>query len=545
MEYLTSWGNGNDDTAKSHAASSAREVEITVPAESSKAAHEPPANVVDKESVRILVLGRSRSGKTLFVETALAERGYVSSSAPIGRTADVVSSAIIIDDKKFKIIDTPGFDNLAMSDLEVFMKLASYLLDRTRIKSGIAGIVYIHRSEDPPESRTLAQNMGVISDVFLGDSGLSRLTIMVVPGESGHKSISARKLSRTGVFSAVCARGAKMVDAILDQGHIDDILLSRASQSSVLLRIQKEGIKNPRISVGSQIKEQLGYYETESMKPCINEQDQQHSEPQTGGPSSPKAELEAKESSALDFSRAYEEPQQALKNSQQETLALTQQLQLVQSEHASLLSRIEDQTKELRSVEVALKEKEAKVLELTNAHKRIEQLRESNGKEKRELRERLQQAENNYTSLRSQFQLQENIEKRDIVQTLKDLNRDTDDLGRSISAYLVDNYVQKRLGGVERNVTALDACHLPELEVLLGHVDGTSSLVASSNGAGMPVEDFLDYAIRSLLCKHLSEGIFDPFHPAADSSQNGVVAAMYDNVRRQGMFIASSFKSTR
>ncbi|KAG8738395.1 hypothetical protein FRC10_006941 [Ceratobasidium sp. 414] len=346
---------------------------------------------------------------------------------------------------------------------------------------------------------------------------------MVVPGESGHKSISARKLSRTGVFSAVCARGAKMVDAILNQGHIDDILLSRASQGPVLLRIQAEGIENPRILVGTQIQERLGYYETLSMKLRTDEQDQQHSEPQTRGPSSPKAELGAKESSVSDLPRAYEETLQALKSSQEETLALRQRFQLVQNEHSSLLSQI---TKKLRSAEVALKEKEAKVLELTNAHKRIEQLRESDGKGERELHENPQQAENNVT-LRSQ--LQENIEKQGIIQTLKDLNRDIDDLGRSISAYLVDNYVQKTPGEIEPNLTALDAHNLPELKALLGHVDGTSSLVASSNGVGMPVEDFLDYAIRSLLCKHLSEGIFNPFHPAADSSQNGVVAAMYDN----------------
>ncbi|KAG9075902.1 hypothetical protein FRC06_009819 [Ceratobasidium sp. 370] len=353
---------------------------------------------------------------------------------------------------------------------------------------------------------------------------------MVIPGKSGkHKSVSARKLSRTSVFGAAHAKGAKIVDATLHQAHIDRILLSRASQNPVLLRIQEEGIKNPEFPVGTQIKERLGYHEAEPTGLLVDEQDQQHSEPHTGGLSSPKAKLKEKDSNSLDLSRAYEETRQALKSSQEETLALTQQLGLAQSEHASLLSQIQNQTKELRSVKLALNEKEAKVLELTNAHKRIEQLRESDGKEKRGLRERLQQAESKYASLRSQFQLQENIEKRDIVQTLKDLNRDIDDLGRSISAHLVDSYVPKTSGGVEPGVTALNACHLPKLKALLGHVDGTSSLVASSNGVGMPVEDFLDYAIRSLLCKHLSESIFKPFHPAADSSQNRIVAAMYDN----------------
>ncbi|KAG8713743.1 hypothetical protein FRC08_012873 [Ceratobasidium sp. 394] len=543
------WGSDNDHPAESHSASSSREVDITLMPKSNETAHEPPPqsqrDPVDDGPVTILVLGRSGSGKTLFVKTATAEQGRVVDGTSIERTTDVASSNIVIDDVKFKIIDTPGFHNLTMSNLEAHTKLANYLLDKKRIKSRIAGIVYIHRSDDPPDGKTLVQNIGVISDVFLGDSGLSRLTIMVVSGEPGtHKPASARKLSRTGVFGAAHAKGAEIVDATFYQGCIDDIILHHASQSPVLLRIQEEGIKNPRIPIGAQIKERLGYPEPEPT--VLNGRDQQHPEPHTGGPSSPKPELEP---SVLDVPHAYEETRQALKRSQEEILALAQQLQLAHSEHTSLLSQIQDQAKELRSAEAVLKKKDARVLELTNAHKRIEQLRESDGKERRELRERLQQAENNYTSLRSQFQLQENIEKRDIVQTLKDLNRDIDDLGRSISAYLVDSYVQKTPGGVESNMTALDACHLPELKELLGHADGVSSLVASSNGVGMPVEDFLDYAIRALLCKHLGESIFNPFHPAANSSQNRVVATMYDNIQRQesqtvaAKWRASCFKS--
>ncbi|KAG8683124.1 hypothetical protein FRC08_014512 [Ceratobasidium sp. 394] len=370
-----------------------------------------------------------------------------------------------MDAQEFEFIDTPGFDNLAMSNYHAFAKLANYLLHETRADVGITSIVYIHRASDPLESRSFRQNLGVLFNVFLGDSGLSRLTVMVVPGKSATQApaSAARTLARTSVFRAAQAKGAQIIAATLCRTSIDATLAPYDSHDPILLRIQEEYIQNPGVDIGDQIKAQLGYHEGSSCE------------------------------------------------------------------------------EKIRSLETKLEGKECEVLELSRAHEQIEQRTLA-------LSQQLQQTQKEYVSLRSQLQVHENIEQGEIVQTLKDLNRNIDDLARSISQYMVDTYSEAAFDKEASNVTTLDARHLPELKVLLGHVEGRSSLVASSNGRGMPMEDFLDYATRSLLCEHLCGKIFDRFHPAIDQSLDDALAAMSDEVERESpaeaaKWRARSFKS--
>ncbi|KAG9074991.1 hypothetical protein FRC06_010339, partial [Ceratobasidium sp. 370] len=426
-------------------------VESSPPAESSQLAQEPAHGQGDPvaRTATVLFLGRSGSGKTTFIETACLHRRQTEDSAPIERTADVTSRYVTLDAQEFEFIDTPGFDNRAMSNYSAFTKLGRYLLDETRINVGVTGIVYIHRAGDPLGSRALAQNLGVLVDLFLGDSGLSRLTIMVVPEkhETQAPTSAAQSLFHSSVFRTALAKGAQVVAATLCRASLDAILALYASHDPILLRIQEEYIQNPQAVLGHQIKAQLGYHEGSSCE------------------------------------------------------------------------------KTIRSLETKLQEKDYEISELSRAHKQVEQ-------QALALNQQLQQTQKEYVSLRSQLQLHENIEQGDIVQILKDLNRSIDDLSRSISQYMVDTYSEGVFGKETSNVTTLDARHLPDLKTLLGHVEGRSSLVVSSDGRGMPIEDFLDYATRSLLCRHLCRKIFDRFHPAIDRALDDALAAMSDEVER-------------
>ncbi|KAG8739172.1 hypothetical protein FRC10_006063, partial [Ceratobasidium sp. 414] len=201
-----------------------------------------------------------------------------------------------------------------------------------------------------------------------------------------------------------------------------------------------------------------------------------------------------------------------------------------QSEYDSLLSQLqpqEDYFKELRLLDAAMREKDSKLRELDQAYERLTQ-------ELVEICQQVERVQSEHTSLRSQFQPRENIDLNEIVQTLKDLNGEVADVGRLISEYLTDTYVQKTFGKDPSDVTVLDAIYVPELKALLGHVDGRSSLVASwDHEEAIPAEDFLDYATRSLLCEHLYRGVFAPFHPAINSSQSGAIISMYHGIQQQ------------
>ncbi|KAG8734844.1 hypothetical protein FRC10_011378 [Ceratobasidium sp. 414] len=199
---------------------------------------------------------------------------------------------------------------------------------------------------------------------------------------------------------------------------------------------------------------------------------------------------------------------------------------------------------QLHSLQETLKKTESQLSEHSHAYRQTKRQLATSQEESAGLRQQLQWIRSECWSLRSQLHLQDNTEQSSIVQTLKDLNREVDDVGRLISEYLFDNYVQKVFGKGPSVVTALGAHHLPELKALLGHVDGRPSLVAASNDVGMPAEDFLDYATRTLLCKHLCGRVFSPFHPAADPSKNGVVAAIYDDVqRREPQAVAAKWRA--
>ncbi|CEL54218.1 hypothetical protein RSOLAG1IB_11616 [Rhizoctonia solani AG-1 IB] len=149
---------------------------------------------------------------------------------------------------------------------------------------------------------------------------------------------------------------------------------------------------------------------------------------------------------------------------------------------------------------------------LTKDIKKLEvQLAESK-KQAEDFSSQLQQHLSQYTALCSQLQIHENTEQSAIVQNLIDINRRVEDLALSLSQYLVDTY-----GGQDKTTTQY-AAHLSELKLLFEHDEKEGSLVQSSKGEGMLLDDFLDVAIRSILCEQLYKRIFAPFHPGLSRS---------------------------
>ncbi|KDN40996.1 hypothetical protein RSAG8_07702, partial [Rhizoctonia solani AG-8 WAC10335] len=177
------------------------------------------------------------------------------------------------------------------------------------------------------------------------------------------------------------------------------------------------------------------------------------------------------------------------------------------------------------------------------------------------LRSQLEQTQLEYASLRSELQLHDNTEQSKIVQSLQDINRAIDDFGRSVAEYMVDTFAASLN---KDDPTTLDASDFPELQRQFGHQEGSSSLAASSEGNGLPIEDFIDLALRNFLCQKLYkdasfEGnglpiedfidlalrnflcqklykdVFIPFHPTpAAGAEPNFVVSLYEEVRRQG-----------
>ncbi|KAG8760933.1 hypothetical protein FRC11_014708 [Ceratobasidium sp. 423] len=162
----------------------------------------------------------------------------------------------------------------------------------------------------------------------------------------------------------------------------------------------------------------------------------------------------------------------------------------------------------------------------SNEVKKLQLELEESKKQTEGVSAQLQQHLDQCTALRSQLWVNETLEQRDIVQSLIDLNRRIEDLALSLSQHLVDTYGNGM-------TTTRNAFELPKLKQLFGHEDGKASLVLSSKGAGMQLEDFLDVAIRSILCEQVYKRIIGPFHPGFQISdaRNKHVLAMYGRIR--------------
>ncbi|KAJ1303486.1 hypothetical protein OPQ81_011673 [Rhizoctonia solani] len=405
---------------------------------------ERPKPQPPKTPIHILIVGPSRSGKTYTINDSCRGTADPMASGPYEATKRIKTTRVLVDGQLVELIDTPGFDNVGMSDVEAFVEIAEYLLNPKNIRMGITGIIYVHRVGNTVHSRSLLRNFRVLTHIFLGTTGINRLTFLVTQSTTqdiGHRNTLDEMRARGSAFSAVVSAGATIASSPNRPGFIT-ILRSYLSQVPIILPVQLDESYKSHTTFVAQVEKELGYYERKSAQSLLNDQEQHLRE-------------------------LYER---------------------------KLASQYEAEM---------------------------------------EVRKKLQESQLEYSSLRSQLQLQENTEQNEVVQALRDLNRMIDDLGRSISAWLADNYVVNIFGKDLAEVTTLDALDLNALKTLVGHRQGTSSLVLSSHGRGMQIESFFDYAIRHMLCRHLFRWIFEPFHPGISPSLDEALSATHENIQKQ------------
>ncbi|KAH7336826.1 hypothetical protein B0J17DRAFT_444685 [Rhizoctonia solani] len=434
-----------------------------------------------QSAIYLLVLGRSGSGKSYHIENAFCKkRGTFQCS--YYNTTTTKSKAISISGHRFKFIDTPGFDNPCMSDTEVLAEIGDYFLHPERVSLRISGILYVHQAGDSVRSRALSRIFAALSGAFLGPVGLSRLTILVACDNIRAVNFGVIEELRhsSSAFSRLIAPGTRIEIFDPERNGFQDVLRSYSSKRSITLPIQSFS-RTSRPDFVSRMEDILGCYERDALQSRLTAQEK----------------------------------------------------------------RLEDsfdvQAQRLNS---ELEDKNIQLVHYRTTHEQDEGNRNAQDEAIKALNQKLLQSYQEYSSLRSQLQLQENFEQNEVVQELRDLNRRIEDIGRSFSAYLTDKYVLATFGKNFDETTALDARNLPELKLLLGHVDGNPSLIASIQGKGMDVEGFLDFSIRSLLCTLLYGRIFWPFHPAIPVNQSHLMHNTYKDIRQRGQLTHYSLLSS-
>ncbi|CAE6459228.1 unnamed protein product [Rhizoctonia solani] len=410
--------------------------------------------------VPILILGVQGCGKSTFINAALAQPLREISNGLELATKEFHYDTLSSPKTNFILVDSPGFDNMSISDGEIMTKLIHFLCCG-KAPAKMAGVIYLHTQESRLGSGVLRRNLLLIK-ALLGESFLDRLTILIVPRpgeEANEKEIIRPLLDPKSPFRSLCDLGAQVKVSSLETEAIRNLLLPYAEKPPLLTSVQSELCGPGRIPNEGDISFYLA-----------------------------KCTRTREDGSTVTRSKV-----------------TTQRISQIQN-HVSSPARQDS--------------KDVKKLEL--------QLAESK-KQTEDSHSQLQQHLSQYNALCSQLQIHENIEQSEIVQNLVDINRRIEDLALSLSQYLVDTY-----GGHEK-VTTEYAAQLSKLKEAFEHDERRGSLVQSSKGVGMLLEDFLDVAVRSILCEQLYKRIFAPFHPAIPLSdpRHQYTTKLYDRIKEK------------
>ncbi|QRW20328.1 50S ribosome-binding GTPase [Rhizoctonia solani] len=429
--------------------------------------------------VVVLVLGRSGAGKSYLIDAV----SCTEPNQPIGRhaiTTKMKTHLASFSGVNYQLIDTPGFDNMKLDDIEICARLVKHLRESSSTGNGVNGIIYIHQSGDPLRSESFYKYLTVISHVFLGGGDLDRLTVLVRnvdPHGPGNTQIDEEKQNGMSTIGRFHAMGARIVASSAETNGFINAIQSYASTYPILLPVQMNR-------------------------------------------SNIIADLE---------SILQRTPIQAYTSQEQRTKS--------------------DYERKRQEFELILEAKQRNLAQCQDALRQADKLRVELHETEVNLRHQSQQMQYEYSSLRSELQLQENFEQSEIVQELEDINRHIDDISRSISAYLTDTHVRSMFGRNPAEVTSRDAQNLSELFRLLQAEEGKCSLVSSSDGKGLEIESFLDFSIRHMLCTLLVIGVFQPFHPGINSEQSAALLRAYEDIQKResqtsaGKWRSSTFKS--
>ncbi|KAH7336797.1 hypothetical protein B0J17DRAFT_664879 [Rhizoctonia solani] len=280
-----------------------------------------------KEIATILVMGRSGSGKTQFIRSICP-----TPEQHKAKTLEVEVCSFTLSGQDFRLVDTPGFDNIDMSDTKALTKVAQYVLHRDGFDQGITGVIFIHPAGDMFQSNTLRKNLETLLKLFLGEKELHRLTVLVTPGiiQGLDLKIAINQFRQYGSTLFKTFQKVATIEPITrHQSRPTKFLYLYSTMAPIhppICRIDSTQLKGT-------IEKSLGYYEAESVNSIVTFYKQRISELH----STPQPQYPASEVSHLQQER--DKIQRLYINLQNSNTTLQQQLQQIQKEHASLQSQ--------------------------------------------------------------------------------------------------------------------------------------------------------------------------------------------------------------
>lgn len=161
----------------------------------------------------LAVMGVTGVGKTSFVNVAMGQDRVWDNSLESSTTGIQRSEPIpyydFPDGREVVLLDTPGFDNADIPDIEVLARLVEYLKDLSREDNYLAGIIYLHRITDVRMTHSAAANIQLLG-ALCGEHFLPKVTLVTSMWDSIRPDLGAdreRELAN-GYWSDFLENGA-------------------------------------------------------------------------------------------------------------------------------------------------------------------------------------------------------------------------------------------------------------------------------------------------------------------------------------------------
>ncbi|KAG9080757.1 hypothetical protein FRC06_006195, partial [Ceratobasidium sp. 370] len=143
---------------------------------------------------------------------------------------------IKIDSHEFRLIDSPGFDNMQLDDSDIFTQLVQYFAPHPPQIRKLTGIIYIHRRGDNLGGGTLARNIYALK-ALIGEHCLSMITVLARSMSDRPDQVGRSPFLPQSPFCQL--KGAKFLAFKLEKQDVHKVLLACGSHQPTLFDAQR------------------------------------------------------------------------------------------------------------------------------------------------------------------------------------------------------------------------------------------------------------------------------------------------------------------
>ncbi|KAI0789959.1 P-loop containing nucleoside triphosphate hydrolase protein [Abortiporus biennis] len=182
-------------------------------------------------TAKIVVVGASGSGKSSFINTASGSMFEVGAPGDLHRKTSVIQATEPFDigGTSVVLIDTPGFDEDAGLNIDIFNDLQNFLKERYGSETRLNGVIYLHSIADRRFGCPMRRNLHVYR-ALCGDKILKNVTIATtmwdVVSEGQGQSRELELQSDERFFKPLLDHQAKMRKPACDaaNGFVDEVV---------------------------------------------------------------------------------------------------------------------------------------------------------------------------------------------------------------------------------------------------------------------------------------------------------------------------------